>query len=64
MKTERLVIGMAVGAVAALLLIPSTRKMILDGLGNLAGTIKDFAGQAEELSGTIAHAADGIPTLE
>jgi len=50
MEKGKLIAGVAIGAAIALLLIPKTRHMITDAITNLAGSLKDMACTAEELS--------------
>ena len=50
MKKGKLIAGLAVGTVVALFLIPKTRKMITDAVSNLTDSLKDMAGNAEEIT--------------
>ncbi len=50
MKKGKLIAGIAIGAVVALFLIPKTRRMITDAVSNLTDSLKDIAGNAEEIS--------------
>ena len=42
MKSGKLITGIAVGAVAALILIPQTRKMISDAVGTITDSFNDI----------------------
>ncbi|MEO6252792.1 MAG: YtxH domain-containing protein [Ferruginibacter sp.] len=42
MKSGKLITGMAVGAVVALILIPKTRKMLSDAVCTLTDSFKDI----------------------
>lgn len=51
MKSGKLITGLAVGAVVALILVPRTRKMILDAVSSITdsfGEILDKATKAAE----------------
>ena len=50
MKTEKLLTGLAVGAVVALILIPKTRKMISEAVGNITDSFKDIMDKAGNLA--------------
>lgn len=50
MKKGKLIAGIAVGTVVALFLIPKTRRLITDAVSNLTDSIKDMAGNAEEMT--------------
>jgi len=41
-KNEKLITGIAVGAVAALFMIPKTRKLISDAMCSLTGSLKNM----------------------
>lgn len=46
MKTGKLIIGLAIGAVAALILVPKTRKMLADAVGTLTDSLKEMMEKA------------------
>ncbi len=50
MKSEKLVAGIAVGVIAALILIPKTRKMMTGVLGRISDSFKNIAEDASELA--------------
>ena len=50
MKSGKLITGVAIGTVVALILIPKTRKMISDAVCNLTDSIKDMLGQAGDMA--------------
>ena len=50
MKSEKLLTGLAVGAVVALILIPKTRKMISEAVGNITDSFKDIMDKAGNLA--------------
>lgn len=51
MKNGKLIAaGFAAGAVIALFLIPKTRHIITDAVSSLAGSLKNMASNAEELT--------------
>lgn len=54
MTTQKIVTGVIVGTVVALIAIPKTRKLIYDSLCKLGDQLKDLKSAAEE--------ADVIPT--
>lgn len=60
MTTGKIITGVAVGTLVALILIPKTRKLIADALGNLTDTIKGFASEAEELSERAEDVAGAV----
>jgi len=50
MKSEKLIAGIAISAVATLLLIPKTRRMIYDGLCSITDSLKGFAEDAKDMA--------------
>jgi len=50
MKSGKLITGVAIGTVVALILIPKTRKMISDAVCNLTDSIKDMLGNASDMA--------------
>jgi gas vesicle protein len=48
MKSGKLITGIAVGAVVALILIPKTRKMITDAVCSVSDSLKDITGNIME----------------
>jgi len=50
MKSGKLITGVAIGTVIALILIPKTRKMIADAVGNLTDSFKDMLGNASDMA--------------
>jgi len=49
MKSEKLVAGIAIGVIVALILIPKSRRMLSDALGSITDSLKNIAGDAGEL---------------
>jgi gas vesicle protein len=49
-KSEKIVIGVAVGAVVALFLMPKSRKMLSEALCNLTGSLKNMMNKAEDIA--------------
>jgi gas vesicle protein len=47
MKSEKIIAGVAIGAIAALILIPRTRKMLTDALGSITDALKNFSEDAK-----------------
>jgi gas vesicle protein len=50
MKSEKLIAGIAISAVATLLLIPKTRKMIYDALCSVTDSFKGIADEAKGMA--------------
>jgi hypothetical protein len=50
MKSGKLITGIAIGTVVALILIPKTRRMITDAVCNLTDSIKDMLGNASDMA--------------
>ena len=50
MKSTKLVTGIAVGAVVALILIPQTRKMITDALSGITDSLSDIMDKTNRLA--------------
>ena len=50
MKSGKLITGLAVGAVVALILVPQTRKMIADAISGLADSFNDIVDKADNLA--------------
>ena len=48
MKSGKLITGIAVGAVVALILIPKTRQMISDAVCSISDSLKDIANNIAE----------------
>jgi gas vesicle protein len=48
MKSGKLITGLAIGTVVALILIPKTRKMISDAVCDLTDSFKDMMGKASD----------------
>ncbi len=48
-KSEKLITGLAVGAVVALLLVPKSRRMLSDALSSITGSLKKMMHNAEDL---------------
>jgi uncharacterized membrane protein YgaE (UPF0421/DUF939 family) len=46
MKTGKIVAGIAVGIVVALIVIPKTRRMITDAVSDISDAFKDLAAKA------------------
>lgn len=57
MTTGKVIAGVAIGAVVALLVIPKTRRMITDALANLKDTMNDVAADAEDFAGKATEMA-------
>ncbi len=49
MKSEKLIAGIAIGAIAALILIPKTRRMLSDALGRIADSLKNISEDAGDM---------------
>ncbi len=56
MANAKVITGIAVGVLVALVLIPRSRKVISEALCSLTDSIKKFAGETEE----IADAANDV----
>ena len=50
MKSGKLITGIAIGTVVALILIPKTRRMISDAVCNLTDSFKDMLGKASDVA--------------
>lgn len=50
MKTGKLITGLAVGAVVALILIPKTRKMISDAVSSITDSFNDIMDKANDVA--------------
>ncbi len=50
MKSEKLIAGIAISAVATLLLIPKTRKMLYDALCSMTDSFKNIADEAKSMA--------------
>ena len=50
MKSGKLITGLAVGAVVALILVPQTRKMIADAISSLTDSFNDIVDKADNLA--------------
>jgi gas vesicle protein len=50
MKSEKLIAGIAISAVATLLLIPKTRKMLYDALCSITDSFKNIADEAKGMA--------------
>ena len=50
MKSGKLITGLAVGAVIALILVPQTRKMIADAISSLSDSFNDIVDKANNLA--------------
>jgi len=50
MKSGKLITGLAIGGVVALILIPQTRKMIADATSSLSDSFNDIADKANNLA--------------
>jgi len=50
MKSGKLITGIAVGAVVALILIPKTRKMISDAVGTITDSFNDIMDKAGNMA--------------
>ena len=51
MNTGKLITGLAIGAVAALILVPKTRKMLADAVSGITDSLKEMM----EKANTFAH---------
>jgi hypothetical protein len=49
-KHEKLATGIALGAIVALFLIPKTRKMMSQAIGNVSGSLKNLLHKAENIA--------------
>lgn len=52
-KSEKVITGLAVGAVVALLLVPRSRKVLSDALCSITGSVKKLMHKAEDVTGTV-----------
>ena len=50
MKPGKLITGLAVGAIVALILVPQTRKMIADAISSLSDSFNDIVDKANNLA--------------
>lgn len=50
MKSGKLITGLAVGAVVALILVPQTRKMISDAVSSITDSFNDIMAKANNLA--------------
>ena len=50
MKSGKLITGLAVGAVVALILIPQTRKMISDAVSSITDSFSDIMDKANDMA--------------
>ena len=50
MKSGKLITGLAVGAVVALILVPQTRKMISDAVSSITDSFSDIMDKANNLA--------------
>jgi gas vesicle protein len=50
MKSGKLITGLAVGAVVALILVPKTRKMISDAVSSITDSFSDIMDKANNLA--------------
>ena len=57
MKSEKLIAGIAISAVATLLLIPKTRRMLYDAFCSVTDSFKNIA---EEAKGVAAKGTDEL----
>ncbi len=49
MKSEKLITGIAVGALVALILMPKTRKMLSEAMCNLTDSLKNNISKAKTM---------------
>jgi gas vesicle protein len=47
MKSEKIIAGVAIGAIAALILIPKTRRMLSDALCSITDSLKNISEDAK-----------------
>lgn len=50
MKSGKLITGIAVGAVVALILIPKTRKMLSDAVAGITDSLKDIMDKTNHIA--------------
>jgi gas vesicle protein len=50
MKRGKLITGITLGAIVALIVIPKTRKMLADAVDNITGSVKDMISGAGDLA--------------
>ena len=50
MKSGKLITGLAVGAVVALILVPRTRKMISDAVSSITDSFKEIMDKATKMA--------------
>ena len=60
MKTGKLITGLAVGAVVALILVPKTRKMLSDAVSSITDSFKEIMDKANSFA---ENAPDEINTM-
>jgi gas vesicle protein len=63
MANGKVIAGVAVGVLVALILIPKSRKMLSDGLCYLTDSMKSLANQAEEISGSAQDVAGNVNSV-
>lgn len=49
-KSEKLITGLAVGAVVALFLLPKSRKYIYDAMCSLTGSLRNVMNKARDMA--------------
>jgi gas vesicle protein len=48
MKSGKIITGLVIGTVVALIIIPKTRKMLSDAVDSITGAIRDMADKAKD----------------
>lgn len=60
MTSGKIVTGIAVGVLVALVLIPKSRKMITQALSDLSDSFKNFSGRAEDFADNAQDVAGSV----
>ncbi len=60
MKSQKLLTGVALGALVAMFLIPKTRKIMTDALCTLTDSLKNAMGKGEEMMNEAGHVASKV----
>lgn len=63
MTNGKVITGIAVGVLVALVLIPKSRKMLSKALCSLTDSIKNFADEAEEVSDSANDIAGSVKSV-
>lgn len=63
MANGKVITGIAVGVLVALVLIPKTRKVLSKALCNLTDSLRTFADEAEEVADTANDVAGSVKSV-